>query len=110
VIDAWSAADVVSLIDGGVYWQTVGPRFETAAEIRVIASHADVVGMTLAAECVVAGELGLPYAAICVVDNLANGVGEEPLSPEEVAAGAAANRERLIAGLEAVLPDLAKPA
>lgn len=108
VIEAWSAADVVALVDGGVYWQTVGPRFETAAEIRLIAAHADVVGMTLAAECVVAGELGLPYAAICVVDNLANGVGEEPLSAEEVAAGAAANRERLIAALDAVLPGLVK--
>ena len=59
--------------DGGVYWQTRGPRFETPAEIRLIAAHADVVGMTIASECVVAGELGLDYAALCVVDNLANG-------------------------------------
>ena len=49
--------------DGGVYWQVAGPRIETAAEVRLIAQHAHVVGMTVASECIVAGELGLPYAA-----------------------------------------------
>ena len=34
------------VIDGGVYWQAIGPRFETPAEIRLIAAHADVIGMT----------------------------------------------------------------
>jgi 5'-methylthioadenosine phosphorylase len=105
-VEEWTAAGVVPLVDGGVYWQTVGPRLETPAEIRLIAAHADVVGMTLAAECVIAGELGVPYAAICVVDNLANGVGERPLSTEDVVAGAAANRERLIEALDGVLPAL----
>jgi len=104
LVDAWSAETDVPLIDGGVYWQTIGPRLETAAEIRLIAAHADVVGMTLGAECVLAGELGLAHAAVCVVDNLANGVGEAPLSAEEIVAGAAANRERLIAALDSVLP------
>jgi 5'-methylthioadenosine phosphorylase len=108
VSEAWSVATDIPLRDGGVYWQTIGPRLETRAEIRLIASYAHVVGMTLAAECVIAGELELPYAAICVVDNLANGVGEQPLSAEEVAAGAAANRERLISALDAVLPALAE--
>ncbi len=28
-----------------------------------MAAHADVVGMTIASECIVAGELGLAYAA-----------------------------------------------
>ena len=43
--------------------------------------HADVIGMTVASECVVAGELGLRYAALCVVDNLANGVGGRRAHP-----------------------------
>ena len=64
-----------SSVDGGVYWQTIGPRFETPAEIRLLAAHADLVGMTMASECIVSGELGLAYAAICMVDNLANGIG-----------------------------------
>ena len=45
--------------------------------------------MTIASECIVAGELGLAYAAVCVVDNLANGVGDQPLTVEEFEAGQA---------------------
>ena len=77
-VEAWAAGGQEP-VDGGVYWQAIGPRFETPAEIRLMAAHADVVGMTVASECVVAGELGLQYAALCMVDNLANGLGAERL-------------------------------
>jgi len=110
VADRWADHTDVPLHDGGVYWQAIGPRFETQAEIRLIAGHADLVGMTIASECVLAGETGLAYASICVVDNLANGVGEVPLTMEEFRAGAAANRARLVGALDAVLPALSKEA
>jgi 5'-methylthioadenosine phosphorylase len=103
VVDAWSGTE---MLDGGVYWESIGPRFETPAEIRLIARHADVIGMTIASECVIAGELGLRYAAICIVDNLANGVGESELTVEEFKAGRAENRERLGAAVAAVVPEL----
>jgi 5'-methylthioadenosine phosphorylase len=105
VVAAWGEDEPV-LRDGGVYWQTIGPRFETPAEIRLIAAHADVVGMTIAAECIVAGELGLAYAAICVVDNLANGIGSAALALTELEADRDANVERLRDALVAVLPRL----
>jgi 5'-methylthioadenosine phosphorylase len=105
VIAAWEAGGQAPR-DGGVYWQTVGPRFETPAEIRLIAPHADVVGMTIASECVAAGELGLEYAALCVVDNLANGIGSGALGIEEIEAQRVANAARLREGLAAVLPRL----
>jgi 5'-methylthioadenosine phosphorylase len=104
---AASRAAGAPLVDGGVYWQTTGPRFETPAEIRLLAAHADLVGMTMASECILAGELGLAYAAICVVDNLANGIGSAPLSVEELEADRAANAGRLGDALEALLPELA---
>ena len=109
VIDTWQAeaAGVAALRVRGVYWQTFGPRFETAAEIRFIAQFADVVGMTMASEAIVAGELGLSYTCICVVDNLANGVGERPLTIAEFEAGKRANRAALIRALDAVIPALA---
>ena len=110
VAEQWAEHSDVPLHDGGVYWQAIGPRFETGAEIRLIAGHADLVGMTIASECVLAGELGLAYASICVVDNLANGVGDAPLTMEEFQAGAAANRARLVDALDAVLPALSKEA
>ena len=106
VIEAWGAGGEAPR-DGGVYWQAIGPRFETPAEIRLMAAHADVVGMTVATECIVAGELGIPYAAVCVVDNLANGLAAEQLTLDEFHAGAEANRNRLVADLRAVLPRLA---
>jgi len=93
--------------DGGVYWQASGPRFETRAEIRMIAQFADVVGMTAASECIVAQELGVPYAVVCVVDNLANGVAESPLTWEEFEAGKQATRAGVLALLDAVVPVLA---
>jgi 5'-methylthioadenosine phosphorylase len=106
VVEAWGAEDGEPAVDGGVYWQTIGPRFETPAEIRMIAPHADLVGMTIASECVVAGELGLEYAAICVVDNLANGLAESALSVDEMEADRLINATRLRDGLAAVLPRL----
>ena len=97
----------IDAVPRGVYWQTRGPRLETPAEIRLIAAHADVVGMTVGSECVVAGELGIRYAALCVVDNLANGIGERELTLAEIEANRAANAASLGATLEAILPPLA---
>ena len=105
ILAAWNASPA-TVRDGGVYWQAIGPRFETPAEIRLMAAHADVVGMTIASECVVAAELGLAYAAICVVDNLANGIGPGPLEIIELEAARAGNALQLHDGLAAVLPQL----
>jgi purine nucleoside phosphorylase len=62
--------------------------------------------MTMASECVLAGELGLPYTAICVVDNLANGLEKAPLGIEELEGQRVANASRLAALLETLLPGL----
>jgi 5'-methylthioadenosine phosphorylase len=105
VIAAWQAGGQAPR-DGGVYWQARGPRLETPAEVRLIAAHADVVGMTIGSECVVAGELGLDYAALCVVDNLANGIGIGELDVAGLEDDRIANAARLRDGLAAVLPQL----
>lgn len=102
VLHALAAAGA-EVHDGGVYWQATGPRLETPAEVRFAAAHADVIGMTVASECVVAGELGLRYAAVCAVDNLANGVAGHALSFEEIEA----HRERNRIELEGFLADVA---
>jgi 5'-methylthioadenosine phosphorylase len=108
VIDAWHSESALPLVDGGVYVQAVGPRFETPAEIRFFASVGDLVGMTLASECIIAAELGLAYAAVCAVDNLANGMGSAELTPEEHLTGVVANRDRVLAGMQATLSRLAR--
>ena len=101
------AGTAAQVRDGGVYWQAGGPRLETPAEIRLAAAHADVIGMTIASESVVAGELGLRYAAVCVVDNLANGVGERELTLAEVDEGRERNLAALRRALAQALPALA---
>ena len=58
--------------------------------------------MTIASECIIAREMGIAYAAVCVVDNLANGIAAEPLSVAEFEAGKDENRSRLTAAIEAV--------
>ncbi|HUH65192.1 MAG TPA: MTAP family purine nucleoside phosphorylase [Syntrophales bacterium] len=74
----------IDAADGGVYWQTHGPRFETKAEIRMMSQFADVVGMTMASEAAIAQELGMSYASLCSIDNYANGLGERELTVEEI--------------------------
>ncbi|HSA37830.1 MAG TPA: MTAP family purine nucleoside phosphorylase [Methanoregula sp.] len=69
---------------GGTYVQTKGPRFETVAEIAALSRFADLVGMTLASEATLARELSIPFAAICTVDNYANGIADRVLTWDEV--------------------------
>ncbi len=59
----------------GTYVCFNGPRFETAAEIRMFGMMgADVVGMTAMPEAVLARELGIHYAGVAVSVNWAAGV------------------------------------
>lgn len=69
---------------GGTYVQTRGPRIETMAEVEALAKIADVVGMTVASEATLARELGMDFAALCTIENYANGLGEEVLTYEHM--------------------------
>jgi 5'-methylthioadenosine phosphorylase len=86
----------INVIDGGVYWQTTGPRFETKAEIRMMSGFADLVGMTMASEAVIAQELGLDYAALCSVDNYGHGLVERELTLEEILQNARRNTDTIM--------------
>jgi len=86
-----------------VYWQTTGPRFETPAEIRLMANFADVVGMTLGSEATIACELGLEYASVCMVDNYANGISPDMLDFESFTRLVEANQAEMDAFLEELL-------
>jgi len=67
-----------TLHDFGVYGCTQGPRLETAAEIeRLKRDGCDLVGMTVMPEAVLARELGMDYASICMIVNPAAGLGKE---------------------------------
>src|SRR5581483_9844816 len=106
VISAWSSLTKTRVEDGGIYAQTIGPRFETPAEVRALGEIADMVGMTIASEAILAGEAALAYAAVCTIDNLANGLNDKPLTLAAYREGRDRNAERLAADLSYVLPAL----
>ena len=84
--------------DGGTYLCFDGPRYETAAEVRLFASWgADVVGMTAIPEATLAREAGLHYAGISLVTNLGAGISKTPLDHSEVETAMAEARPRLVA-------------
>lgn len=103
LIDA-AARTGARLVTKGVYVQTIGPRLETRAEISMLKRFGDVVGMTMAHEATLCQEMGIPYASICSVDNYCHGIGETPLSADEIAATGKQNatlvREILIRAVE----------
>lgn len=69
---------------GLVYVCAEGPRFETAAEIRMFRLlGGDVVGMTGVPEVTLANEMGMGYASVLIATNWAAGI-QEKVSHEEV--------------------------
>jgi len=69
----------VSVHPSAIYLSVEGPRYETAAEIRLWNRLGmDVVGMTNGTEAALARELGICYAVIGLVSDLAAGLQETP--------------------------------
>ncbi len=80
----------------GVYACTQGPRLETTAEVlRLQRDGCDLVGMTAMPEAALARELGLKYAALCLVVNWAAGLASEELSIDDI-------MKTLVAGMDDV--------
>jgi len=85
----------------GTYMCFNGPRFETAAEIRMYAQlGGDVVGMTGAPEVQLARELRMHYAAVAISINWAAGL-KGPIKIEK--SGMEQTREKLLHLLVEVL-------
>lgn len=69
----------------GVYVQFRGPHYETPAEVQMARIlGGDLVGMSTALEAIAARQCRLEVLGISLVTNLAAGVGDQPLSHEEV--------------------------
>jgi 5'-methylthioadenosine phosphorylase len=73
-----------ALVAEGVYVCTEGPHLESHAQIRMLRSFGDVVGMTGYPEVVLARELELCYASICIVTNPAAGMRSDAMSATEI--------------------------
>ncbi|MCX4245263.1 purine-nucleoside phosphorylase [Paraliomyxa miuraensis] len=86
----------------GVYLATLGPSFESHAEVRAFGRlGANAVGMSTVPEVIVARHCGLRCAAVSVLTNLAAGLSDEVLSHEQTlhyGQAAAEDLTRLVLG------------
>ncbi|WP_425447127.1 S-methyl-5'-thioinosine phosphorylase [Dethiothermospora halolimnae] len=79
----------------GIYVTTEGPRFESAAEIRMYKQlGGDVVGMTNVPEVVLAKELGMCYSVIGIVTNWCTGVKKE-ITLHDIDEAVSKNKEKI---------------
>jgi len=79
-----------------VYVCTEGPRFETKSEIKMLSKlGADVVGMTNVPEVILAKELGMCYASVCFVVNMATGLDNNLINSSEIGEIVAENKEKV---------------
>lgn len=68
-----------------IYAYTLGPSFETAAEIKMFHNlGADIVGMSTVPEVIMARYCDIDVAAISCVTNYGTGITGQPLTLEEV--------------------------
>lgn len=89
----------------GVYAILSGPSYETPAEIRALRTlGADAVGMSTVPEVIAASHMGVKVAGVSCLTNLAAGIGDKPLSHEEVAETADRVRDVFCRLLSAFLP------
>ncbi len=74
----------VPLVDG-VYGWSLGPAYETPAEVRMFERLGlDAVGMSTVPEVIAARAAGMRVAGVSCVTNLASGITPHPVSHEEV--------------------------
>lgn len=80
-----AAADVGVELARGTYAAVLGPAYETAAEVRMLAKiGADVVGMSTVPEVITARALGMRCLGFSMVTNKATGMGGARIAHEDV--------------------------
>ncbi len=69
----------------GVYAALAGPSYETPSEIHMLRNlGADAVGMSTVPEAIVARQMGMEVLGLSCITNMAAGIGDQPISHEEV--------------------------
>ena len=113
LLDAGQSAGL-AIRGRGCYGHVDGPRFNTRAEIRMLAAAGvSAVSQTAGPETVLAGEAGIPYALLGFVTDYANGVADEPTPVAELVRLISESAERFSAtlrgALERVSPEAVQP-
>jgi len=101
------AREAVPELQEGVYVQLPGPHYETPAEVRYLRTiGGQIVGMSTALEAIAARQAGMEILGLSLITNPAAGLGEDPLSHEEVLAEGKAAEPRLAELLRTIVARL----
>ena len=88
----------------GTYLWTLGPSYETPAEIQAFKGlGADMVGMSTVPEVITAAYLSMKVAGISLISNYASGISDQKLSHAEVIEISEKNKFKLGALLKEVI-------
>src|SRR5205814_8354286 len=80
-----AAKKINMVLHEGVYAGSVGPQYDTPAEVRMLQKlGADAAGMSTVLEVIQARALGLEIAGFSCLTNLAAGLSKEKLGHGEV--------------------------
>jgi purine-nucleoside phosphorylase len=94
----------------GVYVQFRGPHYETPAEVQMAKIlGGDLVGMSTTLEAIAARQSGLEILGVSLVTNLAAGIGNRPLSHDDVLKSGRAAAGRCGTLLAAVVARIVRP-
>ncbi|MEK6982037.1 MAG: MTAP family purine nucleoside phosphorylase [Candidatus Micrarchaeota archaeon] len=84
-VDESAFANKIKLKKGGIIATTVGPRYETKAEVEAIKKMgANLVDMTSAYEMTLVNEIEIEYCPLAIAANYACGITNKPLRNSEV--------------------------
>ena len=99
-----AARDIKIELKSGIYAMTLGPSYETPAEIRMLKElGVDLVGMSTVPEAIVSRQIGMGVLGISCVTNMAAGISLHPLSHEEVTATGQRIRDKFCCLLNGIL-------
>jgi len=93
----------IPAMEGGTYICVEGPRFSTRAESKMFRNFADVIGMTMVPEIILAIEAELCYTGLAMVTDY-DVWADKPVNIDEVLKVMAENQENVIKLLETVIP------
>jgi purine-nucleoside phosphorylase len=84
-------------LETGVYACTLGPSYETPAEVRMLERlGADAVGMSTVLEVIALRQLDVRVGAISLITNRASGLGKSALDHAEVISVARGAEQRFV--------------
>ena len=97
----------ISVHEKGTYWCIEGPRFSTRAESKFFRNFADIIGMTLIPEVVLARELEICYIVLALITDY-DVWQKRPVNAKEVIQRMKAGLEKIKKILEGAVPKIKK--